>query len=177
MTRMLQAALPLAMLIAPLSLAEARTPGQEITVIAPSQTQLRSWTTRVGQAIDEQIRYPAQLGNAPEPEGIVDVTFMCSADGTPTRVALARSSGSNRLDRAGLRAVKGVGSLHPLPDGIGADQVYRAQLLFAVDDGSGRATERLAKLRDKADARNEGLMQRRSGLAAVSVGLVPSTAD
>lgn len=176
MTYALRTALPLAMLVVPFSFAEARMPGQEITVTAPSETRVENWTARVGQAIDARMRYPARLGTAPDPEGVVDVTFMCSEDGTPTRVALARTSGSNRLDRAGLRAVEGLKSLHPLPDGIGAGQVYRAQLLFAVDDGSGRAGQRLAALREKGDMRNDALMSRRSGLASV-VTLVPAGAE
>lgn len=177
MANMLRAALPLAILIAPLSLAEARTADQEITVTAPSMTELRAWTARTGKAINEQMRYPARLGIAPDPEGLVDVTFMCSEDGTPTKVALARSSGSSKLDRAGIRAVERVKSLHPLPAGIGPDQVYRAKLMFAVDDGSTGTAKRLAALRDKGNLINDALVQRRGRLATASVvTLVPAGA-
>lgn len=174
MTNILRAAVPVAtMLILPITALPAKEPAQEITVVG--QNDLQGWTTRVGRAIDEQMEFPRTIGRVGYDEGIVDVSFKCSADGKPSNVALLSSSGSRRLDRAGMSAVKNVSSLHPLPPGISDDQTYRAKLLFAVDDGNGRAMKRAAALRDKADSGNMALAKRQDGTAmAAVVTLMPS---
>ena len=174
MTKILRAALPVAtMLILPITALPAREPAQEITVVG--QNDLQSWTTRIGRAIDEQMEFPRALGRAGYDEGVVDISFKCSEDGKPSSIALHSSSGSRRLDRAGMSAVQNVSSLHPLPPGISHDQTYRAKLLFAVDDGNGRAMKRAAALRDKADNGNMALAQRQDGTAmAAVVTLMPS---
>ena len=168
MTNILRAALPVAtMLIVPITALPAKEPAQEITVVG--QNDLQSWTTRVGQAIDQQMEFPRALGRQGYDEGIVDIGFKCSEDGKPSEVAVLSSSGSRRLDRAGMSAVQNVSSLHPLPAGISHDQAYRAKLLFAVDDGNGRAAKRAAALRDNADSRNFALAQRQGGTAVAAV--------
>ena len=174
MTKFLRAALPVAtLLIVPITALSAKEPTQEITVVG--QNDLQSWTTRIGHAIDQQMEFPRTIGRVDFDEGIVDVSFKCSEDGKPSNVALLNSSGSRRLDRAGMSAVQNVSSLHPLPPGISHDQVYRAKLLFAVDDGNGRAMRRAEALRDKADNGNMALAQRQGGTAvAAVVTLMPS---
>lgn len=166
MTNLSWAALPLiTMFVAPVAALEARQPAPEITVTAPSATELQAWSARVGTAIEREMRFPKRLGPVDVEQGIVDVTFECSADGTPTKIALARTSGSRRLDRAGLQAVERVGTLHPLPAGIAHDQVYRAQMLFAVADGTPPWRQKAALLREKADAAN----RRRAGPGGYAV--------
>lgn len=168
MTNILRAALPVAtMLVLPITALPAREPAQEITVVG--QNDLQSWTTRIGRAIDDQMEFPRVLGRAGYDEGVVDISFKCSEDGKPSKVAVLSSSGSRRLDRAGMSAVQNVSSLHPLPPGITHDQTYRAKLLFAVDDGNGRAMKRAAALRDNANSDNMALAQRQGGTAMAAV--------
>ena len=175
MTKFYRAALPLVtMLVAPMAALEARQTAPEITVTAPAAGELQAWSARVGSAIDREMRYPRQLGPTNAHEGMVDVTFRCSEDGTPTDVALARTSGSRRLDRAGVQAVQRVGSLHPLPSGVSHAQVYRARMLFAIDDGMGRSARKADALREQADIANARLASGRQVAATTVVTLLPA---
>ena len=175
MTKLHWAALPLiTMLVAPTAAHTAQQTAPEITVTAPAADELRAWSTRVGSAIDREMRYPRKIGQTITEEGVVDVTFRCSADGSPTDVALARTSGSRRLDRAGLQAVQRVDSLHPLPNGVNHAQLYRARMLFAIDDGMGRSARKAATLREKADVANARLAHNRQTAARTVVTLVPA---
>lgn len=169
MTIIQRAALPLAaMLVLPLTSLDAKqqTP-DDIVVLAPAHKEVIAWSARVGQDISQNMRFPRDLSSSEAPEGLVQVTFKCSEDGRPSDVALLETSGSRRLDRAGMAAVQRVQSLHPLPNGIDHNQVYKAQLLFETDDGNGRARKELAAMRAKADRSNASLLQRRSNMAMV----------
>jgi periplasmic protein TonB len=177
MTKLYRAALPLmTMLVAPMATLEARQTAPEITVTAPAAGEIQAWSARVGSAIDREMRYPRLLGLSNSDEGTVDVTFRCSEDGTPTEVALARTSGSRLLDRAGVKAVQRVGSLHPLPNGVSHAQVYRARMLFAIENGMGRAERKAEALRGTADAANERLARNRQVAAGTVVTLMPAGA-
>ena len=169
MTIIRRAILPLtAVLVVPLASLDARQPPpDDIVVIAPVDAEVRAWSARVGEHIGQEMRFPRDLGPTSDPEGLVEVTFECNEDGRPSKVSLLRTSGSRRLDRAGIMAVERVRSLHPLPRGIDHGQAYKAQLLFATDDGSGRKYDELAALRAKADRGNAASLQRRSRVAMV----------
>jgi TonB family protein len=172
MTAMLRAVLPLALLVAPVPL-EAKEP-PTIDVLAPGEAEAQAWawSARVGQRIERKMRYPETLaGNIP---GIVDVTFMCAEDGRPTRVALASSSGHVPLDRAGLKAVRSVRSLHPLPSGVDYDKRYKARLLFATDDAGRRWLEDSVARRDGAGDRLATAIAQREGMRVVAVTIVPA---
>lgn len=172
MTAALRAALPLALLVAPVPL-QAREP-PTIDVLAPgeAEAQSRAWSARVGQRIERQMRYPATLaGNIP---GVVDVTFMCAEDGRPTRVALASSSGYVPLDRAGLKAVRSVRSLHPLPAGVDYDKRYKARLLFATDDAGRRWLEENVARRDGVGDGGATSITQRQGVSVVAVTMLPA---
>jgi TonB family protein len=168
MTIIQRAVLPLsAMLIVPLVGLEAKQPAPDIVVTAPVDAEVRAWSARVGEQIQQKMRYPRMLGPTRLPDGLVEVRFECSEDGSPSKVALLNTSGSRRLDAAGVAAVERVRSLHPLPRGIDHGQVYKAQLLFVTDDGSGRWRNEAAALRGKADRANAAFLQRRSSIAMV----------
>ena len=175
MTKVHWAALPLMTLLAvPTAALQAGQTEPDITVTAPAAGELRAWSIRVGSAIDREMRYPRLLGLSNSHEGMVDVTFRCSEDGTPTAVTLARKSGSRLIDRAGLQAVQRVDSLHPLPNGVSHDQVYRARMLFAIDDGFGREQRKAETLREEADVANARLAGNRQVASATVVTLVPT---
>lgn len=175
MTKFYRAALPLVTMLAVPATLQARQPAPEITVTAPSAAELQAWSARVGGALEREMRFPLRVGPVDFEQGLVDVTFKCSEDGTPTQVAVARTSGSRRLDRAGLRAVERVGSLHPLPTGIDRDQVYRARMLFAIDDGTPPWRQEAAAMREEADAANRKLARAPGGVVtAARVTLVPA---
>lgn len=171
MTIILRAAVPLVVLLAAPVLPLEAQESPDIQVVAPN-AEVRAWSERVAQRIERQMLYPATLaGNIP---GIVDVTFMCSDEGRPTQVAVARSSGYRPIDRAGLKAVRSVHSLHPLPAGVGHEKRYKARLFFATDDASGRWAQDRVALRERDDGRANAPMGQRHGLAAVAVTVVPA---
>ena len=169
MTIVRRAVLPLtALLFVPLTSLDARQPPDDIVVVAPVDAEVRAWSMRVGENIGQQMRFPRDLGPTTDPEGLVEVTFECSKDGRPSNVSLLRTSGSRRLDHAGMMAVERIRSLHPLPRGIDHGQAYKAQLLFATDDGSGRRYDELAALRASADRGNAAILQRRGRVAMLA---------
>ena len=98
------------------------TPHQAVT--------LEQWTKRMQQELDKTIVYPQAMMGSPLGRGIVRVKFNCSEDGHPDKVSLAKSSGHREFDRAAIKAVQKIVSLHPLPDGMGGDQVYQAVVMF-----------------------------------------------
>lgn len=158
-----RSALPIAaMLVMPLAAsAQGENGSQEVTVTAnPDKAALTRWTNRVGHSITDNLVYPAPLGTANPPEGVVDVTFRCSDAGMPSQIAVTRSSGSQFLDRAALRAVQRVKTLHPLPQGVGHDQLYKARLMFLVGDGMD-TQRRIAEMQRDARGANEQLWERR----------------
>lgn len=170
MTNILRAAVPLAtMLVVPFTGLAAKEPAPHITVVAPAEPEVQAWLDRVGQAIDRKMRYPRTISTASYDEGVVELTFAASEDGTPIKVAVLRSSGSRQLDRAAVAAVKRVRSLHPLPSGVDHEQVYKARLLFVIDDGSDRWKTRVAAMHDKDDRSNAALARQPSGPATVAV--------
>ena len=178
MTNMLRAAVPLAtMLVVPFTSVAAKDLPPPITVVAPADHEVRAWAARVRHDIDRKVRYPRTLTTSPYEEGVVEVTFECGADGTPTNVAVRRSSGSRPIDKAAVAAVRRVRSLHPLPAGIEQDQVYRARLRFVVEDGTDRAKMRAAAFGHQGDGRHAALPQQPDGTAtAAAATLAPAGA-
>lgn len=179
MPKIERAALPLAALFCvPLvGVAQAQPTEPEVTVTAPTPVPFEDWAQRTEQKIDANLRYPRPMHGAPRDEGIVDVTFLCSDSGYPAQVTLDRSSGSRQLDRAGLRAVQNVGSLHPLAYGMKPNQVYRARLFFAQDDMWGGAQRRYGALRDDATRHNAEVRDAwGNGVGASRIMLVPASA-
>lgn len=104
--------------------------GPAIVVTAP-EVSVSSWSARITRALDRNLTYPTPMRGEPA-EGVVAVKFLCSDNGTPSGVAIARSSGSRELDAAALQAVTHIATLHPLPDGITHDQPFEANILYAT---------------------------------------------
>jgi TonB family protein len=153
-------ALPLAALLCTTLLPAATSAAQQDIVVtaSPREAALIDWSKRVEQNLQDRMHYPRTLGRGSNVEGLVDVRFVCTENGTPDKIAIARSSGNSRIDQAALRAVSGLTTLHPTVDGMKPDQAVRAQMLFttAYDPGSTRALDqRIAELRKEAEARNK----------------------
>lgn len=130
-----------------------------ITVEAGQET-VAQWSARVGQSLNAELVYPQPMGTSNYDEGLVKVGFRCAEDGRPGEVALVKSSGSHDLDRAAMRAVQRIQTLHPLPDGITRDRAMQAWIAFAPDEESlkqiTRASHREAQM---ANARIEKARQ------------------
>jgi periplasmic protein TonB len=171
MFKLLKVALPLTLVLAvPTTTAAA---SNEIVVTGAKDAELKRWTSRVEQGISRQMRFPRSVGQAPVDSGLVDVTFKCSQDGSPSEVTIAQTSGSRQIDRAGVRAIERLKTLHPLPDGITHGQVYRARLLFASDKGMAK---QIIALREEARAGNSRLVQRMGERTTAGLTLLPPDA-
>lgn len=125
----------------------------EIVVAVPSVAE---WSDAVGEKLDRHLRVmrPAFL-----PDGYVTVRFRCSDNGKPREVRVSGDSGNLDLAFLGQMAVRRLSNMHPLPAGVGPNQVFEAQIIAA---SSHYGYERqLAKLRADQVARNTNNVQER----------------
>jgi TonB family protein len=106
-----------------------------ITVNAQHET-VGQWSQRIGHNLSNELVYPERAGRDDNAEGLAKVSFHCTDDGKAGDVAILSSSGSHDLDRAAMRAVKRISTLHPLPDGIGGDRPFQAWIAFAQGEDS-----------------------------------------
>jgi TonB family protein len=134
----------------------AQTQPKEIVVTAsPREVALTNWSTRVQTNLQDQMQMPRVIGTNFSRDGLAEVSFVCSDSGKPEQVTLAKSSGSPRINRAALNAVRGITSLHPLPEGMKANQKVLAQLLFINSiDGGREANRRMKALQKEAAEHN-----------------------
>lgn len=144
-----------------------------IDVIAPTivPPTLDGWAEHTGALLSQRLRYPIIL--AGPDEGIVQVKFVCSDNGTAADVALLNSSGSRQLDNAAMRAVRNIPSLHPLPAGIGMGQRYVATILFATSQSS--HDRQVRDLQRKA-LDNDSRFAHRAGSATIALLDTPAMA-
>ncbi len=140
------------------------TAGSDIVVLAPS---VEAWSTKVFGDIDRNLRYPTPLLGMPLSEGMVAVKFNCSETGEPAGIELSSSSGHSDLDKATMRAVRRIATLHPLPQGVSRDQRFLVRVLFARS--SEELNRRTAEMRAQANAHNARIMSDRGSLAALEI--------
>jgi TonB family protein len=153
MTILTRAALPLAALLCiPTSaLGAPATSAPPIVVTgSPRAAALADWSQRVGQNITSKMRIPYRLGRTHAPDGLVEVGFTTDDNGNPANVTVARKSGDSRTDAAAVRAISGMGTLHPLPEGMNRNQAFRAQLAFLEAGDERDLKRRLAALQETA---------------------------
>ncbi|USI72202.1 energy transducer TonB [Sphingomonas morindae] len=142
----------------PVAAHQTRKPAPSINVMAETPAQ---WQARINESLDRNLVYPTMLSTAPAPDGVVRIAFRCSETGQPQAVRLIESGGSHALDRAALKAVASIETLHPLPAGIDHDRAMEAWIVFASDEaGVARQrrllterTERLARRLRESDPR------------------------
>jgi len=109
---------------APASLAAQADDNTIIVQTAPSVDQ---WSSEIGS------RLSRNLDEMPfTREGVALVRFQCSEEGRPTSIELFQPSESSALDQAAMRAVARLKGMHPLPGGIGKDQIYEAAIIVAA---------------------------------------------
>ena len=112
----------------------ARQPDDNIEVLGSST--VHAWTQNVSRDIDEnigqEIRKYRMHGQTPT--GVASVRFLCSETGEPTSVELMRRSPNRQLNDVARSAVSGIKTLHPLPQGVGNDQVFVANIVVATNE-------------------------------------------
>ena len=157
MTLIHRAALPLSAILcaSAVPVLPASAASQEIVVTAsPREVALADWSQRVRNDLERNMRPPNRLETAFD-EGVVAVGFRCTESGRPDAVSIIQSSGSNALDRAALRSVRRLTSLHPTVEGMRPDQKVVAQLLYLNSAVPEREIARHLKAADaKAKASN-----------------------
>lgn len=108
--------------------------GNDIEVSAP--TSVAVWSQSIGDQLDDNIENKISsysMGTGGTPTGLASVRFRCSETGEPTAVELIRRSGDYRLNSMAKSVVADIKTLHPLPAGVGPDQVFVANILIASD--------------------------------------------
>jgi periplasmic protein TonB len=110
-----------------------RSVSRDIVVVG-DQESVDHWKGRVGRELADNLVAPRQIGMQDYPDGVVRVRFHSSETGAPDGVAVSGSSRSVALDRAAVRAVKRIPTLHPLPDGVAHDRMMEAWVIFASSD-------------------------------------------
>lgn len=105
-------------------------------IVVTPDVQHQEFVEKVSRDLDRQLRVAARLENAPNGEGISIVRFSRASDGVADNVKLYRASGKRGFDRIAMKAVSRLRSLDRAPDGVGQNQVYQANIIFA-EDGRG----------------------------------------
>jgi len=149
------------------SIPGAAIAGPTAEVVSPPSLDI--WSQTVFTKLDRQFRSPVDTRFQIMPTGIVAVKFGCSESGAPSAIGLYKSSGDRRLDRATLRAVRHIATLHPLPHGLGHDQQFIVRVLFA---NTGQGAERLVKQMQREASSSNAWYNKRSTLTA-SIEVVP----
>jgi protein TonB len=106
---------------------------------APAFVSFSEWSGRVQGLLDQNISYPQRAGPVTTPgTGVVRIKFNCSESGKPDKVSLMKSSGDWALDKAAIRAMSRVATLHPLPTGFNHGQRFEALVVFADNERDAR---------------------------------------
>lgn len=116
------------------------TPGQIV--------KLAEWSKRMQTELERNLVYPVAFGGQ-RLDGVVRVKFNCSDNGRPDKVTLLKSSGSTLTDRAAMRAVSKMASLHPLPTGFKPTTRYEAIVVFATDAQDSRLNVSATELKKR----------------------------
>ena len=101
-------------------------------VVTPDVSH-QEFVEKVTRDLDRQLDRTNDFGYQPSGEGIVIVRFTRANDGSVSDVRLYRKSGKRAFDRISLKAVSRLRSLVSLPAGLGPDQIYQANIIFAED--------------------------------------------
>ena len=111
-------------------------PGDQVVITAPNRPSVAMWSHLIAQQLDRHLVYPRAYGGADYPEGTVAVRFSCGDDGKPASVVVFRGSGNRLIDRAAVRAIAQMESLHPMPATIRHNSTFQANIILASDEQS-----------------------------------------
>lgn len=123
-----------ASLIAPAA-ATARQGGQ-LTVVAPEKgaVSYQNWSDRTTSRLSRSIRSATTLYRDNNSTGYARVQFRLDEQGRPQDVGVAGSSASSRgIERISMRAIRGMGSLLPLPQEVRNGSRFEAWVIVAND--------------------------------------------
>ena len=110
--------------------------GHSMVVTGASVPNVRVWSQNIAQQLDRHLVYPRAFGSADYPEGTVSVRFSCGDDGKPASVVLIKGSGNRLIDRAAVRAITRIETLHPLPAALLHGSTIQANIILAADEQS-----------------------------------------
>lgn len=120
----------------------AGTQAEDIIVESSSFTH-EAWLTHVSRQLDARLTYPQMLTtNSSQPAGAVSVRFVADQQGRPAALEVVRGSGTKALDRAAMRAVSKLNSLHPMPAAFNGNHLFRADIVFASSPSESAALAR-----------------------------------
>lgn len=122
-------------LLIPFGAAGARQPGDQLTVVAPTDDEAtyQQWADRTAARLNRSIRHVSWRYRDAGDTGYARVQFRLDPDGRPEAISLAEPSSSSRINRISMRAVKGIGSLYPLPQRIASNSRFEAWIIVADD--------------------------------------------
>ena len=101
-------------------------------VVTPGTSQ-EQFVEDVSRDLNRQLKRASWGRQDASGEGIAIVRFTRSSQGEADNVSIYRGSGRRNLDRVAMRAVSRLNSLGRVPAGVGSDQVYQANIVFADD--------------------------------------------
>jgi periplasmic protein TonB len=129
----------------------AGEPDKGIEVTGP--TSVATWSQAVSRNLDYNLDNEIQrsMMKGSIPTGSASVRFRCSENGEPTAIEVMDKSGDWRMKSIAKGAVADIKTLHPLPAGLSADQVFVANIVVAT--GEEDQARYMADLRDKAQSR------------------------
>lgn len=117
------------------SWAGAKQPGDQLTVVAPTEDSAayEKWSDRTADRLNRSIRQVSWRYRDAGDSGYARVQFRLGADGRPQAISLAEPSSSSHINRISMRAVQGMGSLYPLPQRIATGSRFEAWVIVADD--------------------------------------------
>ena len=123
-----------ASLVIPMTV-NARQVTDQLTVVAPEKAAIsyQKWTDRTAGRLSRSIRQATNLYRDTSSIGYARVQFRLGQQGRPEMIDLAGPSSSGNINRISMRAIRNMGSLHPLPQGVRPGSKFEAWIIVAND--------------------------------------------
>lgn len=134
--------------------AEATAETDEMVVSARTPS-VGVWVEHLSSQLQDKLTGQRRINpQSTAPTGIVQISFRFAADGVSADTSVFRGSGSSRLDRLSLRAVKRLSASGPFPRSFDSDQQFLANIVVANDKMEARRLH--AELTESEAARIAG---------------------
>ena len=141
-------------------------------IVVSSGRSIGNFVEDVAYDINRELNRPQLRPAYSEGSGVSQVLFECGPDGKPVNLKMYHKAGSPAVDRAARRAVSKIRSLHPLPQGVGQDQLYLANIIIAENQSQ---YDDLAKELNQREARRIAAAKGDRKIFAFNLGASPST--